>query len=456
MKIILVLLLSLPFFSCYTQSGAIRPSAKNKIAENTENIEFPDTIKRDTIIAILPSPVSSPSHSKAVVPVSNISNKETENKEPMARILLHKNMMFRNFFVYGKVQVVSKKLKINVAPGSIRATFVDENNIVISAHGHLAKISVPCTLSFVSGTKKFIDDEKEYRGGIIFTGSKAGFSVCNYIGIEDYLRGVVPLEIGVRAESDFEALKAQAVAARTYAFSRILSNKDKEFDLYPTVADQVYDGSANEYKLSDSAIISTKGIVITRKDGSLLDAYYHATCAGKTAAIDEVWNSRADSSLASRNDFRETGEAFCRTANSYFWKETWSISHFSQILRKYSRLTTGEMAFDGTVRDVRVLSRTSSGRVAVLQVISDNGAYNYGKDKARFVLRRPTKDEGILKSANFDIKIEGSNVVATGIGFGHGIGMCQNGTLERARAGQDFKRILSAYYSQINFGNYAQ
>jgi stage II sporulation protein D len=101
------------------------------------------------------------------------------------------------------------------------------------------------------------------------------------------------------------------------------------------------------------------------------------------------------------------------------------------------------------VRAVNVLSRTPSNRVDVLEIRSNSGTFTYGKDRSRFVLRRPTRDEGILRSANFNIRIDGNNVVATGRGFGHGIGMCQNGALERSRRGQNFIQILSAYYTNI-------
>jgi stage II sporulation protein D len=89
-----------------------------------------------------------------------------------------------------------------------------------------------------------------------------------------------------------------------------------------------------------------------------------------------------------------------------------------------------------------------------LTVVSEKGTFSYGKDKVRFVLRRPTKDEDILKSAIFNIKIENNSVVATGYGYGHGIGMCQIGAIERSRAKQSYIEILNSYYSNIKFSSW--
>jgi len=470
MKTLPLLLLIFLLSSCSVQNTAARPSRTTEFksvdasAASTGSATEENSASETNSVAEIAeeAPKTPPAETKTAPSVAE-PVEAVEAAERKVRVLLHKNLSSRNIFIHGKVNIVSKTLRIGISSGNLNILFVDENTVQISAFGRSAEIALPCTLSFVSGastastgsaTECFSDGDKKYRGGIIFTGDKQGFSIINYVDVEDYLRGVVPLEIGVRPESDFEALKAQAVAARTYALARVLRMNSREFDLLPTVSDQVYGGANPEYKLSDSAIVSTKGIVMLGANGLLLDAFYHATCAGKTAAVNEVWNSSPNPSLVSRNDTRENGESFCRHANTYSWRETWTIQQFSQILQKYSRQTSGETPFDGTVKSLSVQSRTPSGRVASLKVVSDRGTYYYGRDRVRFVLRRPTNDEGILRSARFDIKIQGSQVIATGSGFGHGIGLCQNGALGRSRAGQNFREILSAYYTDIKFSQW--
>lgn len=461
MKILPFLLIFLFSLSCSLQSTAVRPSKNKefieKKVENNNILENHDTISQETENAITKEDTILKENN---LPVPTLPKEiETEQKitdtfpEHKVRILLHKNQLSRNFFIYGRAVIISKTHKINIASGSLNVSFINENTAKISAFNRSAQITLPCTLSIVSDEKLFGDNEKKYRGGIILSGEKNGFSVINYIGVEDYLRGVVPLEIGVRGNSDFEALKAQAVAARTYTLARVSANFNNEYDLLPTVADQVYGGANCEYELSDSAVMQTQEIVIVKNNGELVNAYYHATCGGKTAAIDEVWRSKADNSLVSRSDLREDGTAFCSAANSYSWKESWTKSQFSEILEKYSR-ASNETPFDGNIKQIWVSKRSPCGRVSELIVVSDKGTFTYGKDKVRFVMRIPTKDEGILRSAKFDIKIENNNVVATGFGYGHGIGMCQNGALNRAKAGQKYSEILEAYYTNIKFSSW--
>jgi len=452
--------------SCFSQNSPVRPSKNQEYKEKREKREDRRNKNEEKDNISIENDIILEETEDIIVEVDVIlqENQKIEDTlqikiiteiidTPKVRILLHKNQSSRNFSIYGKARIASQTHRINIASGTLKVSFVDKNTAEISAFWHSAKIALPCTLSVVSGEKIFSDSEKKYRGSIIFTGENQGFSVINYIAVEDYLRGVVPLEIGVRQQSDFEALKAQAVAARTYTLARVLKNFSNDYDLLPTVADQVYGGSNCEYELSDSAVLQTQGIVIVKNDGELVNAFYHATCAGKTAAIDEVWRSQPDNSLVSRSDLRADGTAFCSFANSYSWKETWTINQFSEILRKYSRLSN-EMPFDGIVKQVSVVSRTPSGRVAELLVVSDKGTFRYGKDKVRFVMRTPTKDEGILKSARFDIKIENNHVIATGFGYGHGIGMCQNGALSRAKVGQNYSEILKAYYTDIDFSDW--
>jgi len=457
MRFSLFLLVSILIFLSSLQSAAsVRPSKADKFQEPVAADASAAKINPQKEIPV--DPVSLEKNSDAPLDTANKAIKfypltdSVANSSRKVRVLLHKNIISRNFFVYGKIKILSDSVKVTISQGSIRFLQINENRAEISAHGRFAQVNLPCTLSFISGTNVFSDGNVEYRGDIIFSSDKNGFSVINFIDVEDYLRGVVPPEIGIRAETEFESLKAQAVAARTYTLSKVLRGADKEFDLLPTIADQVYGGVNCEYALSDLAVEETRGIVMLKNDATLLETYYHSSCGGITASIDEVWNSAPNGSLVSRRDFRPNGAPYCGNSKSYSWKETWTISQFSQILKKYSVLSN-EAHFEGTVKSVSVVSKSASGRVIDLAVVSEKGTFHYGKDKVRFVLRRP-KDESILRSAIFNIKIENAHVVATGCGYGHGIGMCQTGAIERSKAGQNYIEILNSYYSRVKFSSW--
>jgi len=310
---------------------------------------------------------------------------------------------------------------------------------------------LPCTLLARSGQNYFELGEHSYRGSIILADGKDGsFSVVNYCTVEEYLRGVVPLEIGKRPDSDIEAIKAQAVAARTYTYKKIVQNRARPFDLVATIEDQVYGGVNAENPVSDRAIQMTENRVMVYGD-SLIYAYYHSTCGGVTANIDEVWNKQPLPYLKQIRDVGADGRAFCSISNQFTWKETWQTQALSSIAQRYSR---GESSKTGPVKGmitrITVKDRYRCGRVSTCRIAAGGAAYEYTGDRIRFVLRRNSAGHPILRSLYFEVlEVNAKYVKLSGRGYGHGIGMCQMGALGRARAGQTFEEILRAYYSGI-------
>jgi len=113
---------------------------------------------------------------------------------------------------------------------------------------------------------------KKYRGTITFTRSDSGFLVVNNLPMNEYLRGVVPLEIGSRTPAEFAAVQAQAVAARTYAYKHLTSSR--AFDMYATVQDQVYGGVDPQQPQSGSSIVTTADIVVVYKAQPITTPYH--------------------------------------------------------------------------------------------------------------------------------------------------------------------------------------
>jgi len=290
---------------------------------------------------------------------------------------------------------------------------------------------------------------KLYRGNLrLYSDADRNSYLVNVIPVEEYLRGVVPLEIGQKAPADSAAVQAQAVAARTYTYRKMSDRKSHPFDLLTTVSDQVYGGFSAEYKWSDKAVLSTKDIVMTYT-GDFVEAYYHSTCAGKTAAKHEVWGGAKVPYLVSRPDSAANGVVYCSHSPRIRWTETWKLPDFNKIVRQYSRETVGQKTFSDYVSSVMVTGKSESGRVESCIVAGPESTEQYGGDKIRFVFRRPAAGHPILFSSNFTITRSGDEVVAHGCGYGHGIGMCQMGAVGRARSGQSFQTILAAYYTGV-------
>ncbi len=290
-----------------------------------------------------------------------------------------------------------------------------------------------------------------YPGTLVFLpprGTTENPRIINQVHIDDYLLGVLPPELGQRSADEFEAIKAQAVAARTYALSRLGQYEGKEYDLYADHHDQIYVGLQSTTKLIRRAVKETIGEVL-RYDGNLIEAYYHSTCGGFTDDITAVWGKDYVPYLHPASD-----DTFCRWSKYSVWTEIWDNKTLYTNLQRYlqSRGTAPFKTFTA-IRGIRTDGTTPGGRVGKLIIETDRGVIILPSDESRWALGRPSTDGPILQSARFTLYPEYDDygelmrLTATGNGYGHGIGMCQCGMIGRARAGHDYRHILEHYYT---------
>ena len=293
---------------------------------------------------------------------------------------------------------------------------------------------------------------KTYRGRLKLWREEDHFSCLNLLPMEQYLRGVVPHEIGNLPPSGFEAMKAQAVASRTYAVQRLLASRDRAWDMVDTVADQVYRGAEAESPAANRAIAATRGQLLFAGDEPA-EIYYASTCGGSTTAIDEVWQHDPVPHLCMVRDVDAEGRAWCRSSKLYRWRQGWSAKQLGQILRAYLPPAAGLPAGTeiGYLKDIAVTERTPEGRAKRLVVTTDRGEFVVLGDRIRSALKRDLEGNA-LRSIFFELKTERDKqgrlvrIIATGAGWGHGIGMCQVGAIGRSTAGQRYDEILAAYY----------
>jgi len=160
----------------------------------------------------------------------------------------------------------------------------------ILINGRLVDLDVGTSLYLIpANPQSYLTFEgKNYRGIFILRGSPRGTILINVLNLEDYLKGVVPGELSPLHFGELEALKAQAIAARTYALKNIGQFSDLGFDLYATPQSQVYEGLSIEHPLSSRAVDETRGEVAVY-DGKLINALYTSTCGGATENVEEIF-----------------------------------------------------------------------------------------------------------------------------------------------------------------------
>jgi stage II sporulation protein D len=273
-----------------------------------------------------------------------------------------------------------------------------------------------------SGSLKF--NRKSYRGSFLIFSNVSNMMLVNKVELENYLYGVLPFEVSTKWPA--EVLKAQAVAARTFAIYNKLNNKMPEYDLDSNVNSQVYGGMDKESPTTNAAIDGTKGEVLAF-NGAVIQAFFHANSGGKTASSREVWGGNL-------NYLSSVDDPYSAKGRGYKWNAVISRDKISSILTR-----AGYKA--GTVYELLVQDKTESGRVKTLKIKGSENEYII-KAKDLRTLAGPDR----IRSTNFSVSVEGNSFYFEGFGWGHGVGMSQEGAREMAEEGWGYKEILDYYY----------
>ena len=324
-----------------------------------------------------------------------------------------------------------------------------------------------------------------YRGQIKLVCPKEGyFNIVNLLGVEEYLKGVVPNEMPVHF--GLEALKAQAVAARNYVLSpRIKSSPN--YDVVDSVASQVYFGANTEKELSNQAVEETKGIVAIY-DWNLILALYSSTAGGYTESYENafsepqtgVFPAKPKPYLTGVPDYEDFGilndeesaakfykskpKSFDNKSSYYRWERKWTQEELQNEVQNHiaaqsaagfvhPAVQRGEII--GQIKGLKVLERGLSGKIMKLEIQTET--QNYVVEKELVIRRLFTVDGKALPSANFVIEQEFDeednlkNIKIYGGGYGHGVGLSQYGAGYMAtHLHKTYDEILKHYYQGIS------
>lgn len=271
---------------------------------------------------------------------------------------------------------------------------------------------------------------KWYRGRARVVPTAQGLTVVNYVNLEEYLYSVVGAE--VPTNWPMEALKAQAVAARSYALYQRQTSANTVFDVGDTTRWQVYSGLEEEAATTQAAVQATEGQVLTF-GGQIINAVFHSSSGGHTENVEDVWQQPLPY-LRGVPDYDQEAPVF-----------SWQVQLTADEIQQ-------EISSVGNVIAFEPERLTPRGRVVTMRVVGDAGETTVSGNELRrmFNLRSTLftvqPQFGRVASAD-DGAQRPSEFVINGGGFGHGIGMSQYGAYGMARQGQEYHQILAHYYS---------
>ncbi|MFW5804111.1 MAG: SpoIID/LytB domain-containing protein [bacterium] len=267
---------------------------------------------------------------------------------------------------------------------------------------------------------------REYRGNLYLSVDYNRILMINELDLDEYLAGVVEAEGGPNATSEY--YKAQAILCRTYALKNLKRHIEEEFNLCDEVHCQAYKGRC---RINESILYSckiTNGLVAVHSDTSLITAAFHANCGGETQDANNIW-------LISKPYLVSVKDPYCLNKHGANWGKNLPVSEWKDYLVK--------KGFDlVNLTSIKNFSR---------EVVHRTNFYKINNDS---ILFNKLRTDWKLKSSFFSV-IQKENVITLkGKGYGHGVGMCQEGAMEMSTRGFSFKQIIDFYYKDVQIINY--
>jgi len=350
-------------------------------------------------------------------------------KDVKVRVLIGENLTTAEIGLSGDVRVYPEGLKNKYqVPYTKTLKLALNGPKKVSVNG--IKVAGPVII-VPQKKSKLIWNKNEYTSPIYIVAGEKTFSLVEHTPLENYLYGVLPYEMNYTWP--IEALKAQAVAARTYTLNSIKSTANRSFDLYDDVRSQVYRGSGKVYDSIKEAVDATRGKVL-RYDGDIFFTYYHANCGGGTDNVN-IWNAMTPS-------IKPLQGASCKY-DSHSTSYTWKMNVPNEKITKYAN----SIGLKGTIKDVVIAKKTSSGRASYLTLKTTQGSKQISC--ARFRL-----GTGIRSCKLTKLSVGSKETAFEGHGYGHGIGMCQDGAKGMANEKFTYEQILKHYYPGSKLGAY--
>lgn len=284
--------------------------------------------------------------------------------------------------------------------------------------------------SLVLTSKLPVVKQRKYEDDFEISASEKKLTIVNLVDIDNYLAGVVESEGG--GGKHLEYYKVQSLMSRTYAMKYLGKHKKEGFDLCDRVHCQAYHSMMRFTPLIDSAVAQTHDLIMADKRGNFIDSYFHANCGGQTCEPQQVWNTKIDY----LSSFIDT---FCMYTKQATWEKRISQESWKDFLVNKYNYPLYDSAYSSIIFSFDQPQRLSFYLHPIFGIPL-----------------RDIREEFDLKSTFFSCYPEGTDVVIIGRGFGHGVGLCQEGAMKMAKSGYNYSQIALYYFPNIKIVNYSE
>jgi len=287
------------------------------------------------------------------------------------------------------------------------------SDLLISGKTKLELISTsPETLSYITPADSKL--RRKVTGHLGFWNGKTKLKVVNTLDLEVYISGVIEAESGSKQNEEY--YKVQAVICRTYALANKFKHSKNGFHLCDEVHCQVYKGISESNPDIISATISTSDVVVVDEDVNLITTAFHSNCGGNTINSEHVWSKPVPY-------LKAVEDTFCLNMPHSKWQKSVKKVNWMGFFKGKAAEDEAQLEYTDNVR----ITYTPSG-----------------------IHYKEIRKEFNLNSTLFQIEEKDSEVIISGRGFGHGVGLCQEGAMSMSQQGYDYISILHHYFTDIH------
>ena len=270
------------------------------------------------------------------------------------------------------------------------------------------------------GKVRTYDDNLEIR----LAPDNSQFILINKVDLENYIAGVVESEGGKGSNQEY--YKIQAILCRTYLLAHLNRHILEGYEVCDDVHCQAYTSKTSDANIL-RAVLDVKGIVVVDNNLNLITAAFHSNCGGETCNSQDVW-------AMPTTYLKSVKDTFCRKQSQAYWQRSIPLEDWQAYLQLKHRYPV-----DDTINNIGATSFSQSSGRAI-----------YFKDKELKIPLKTIRADFKLKSTYFSIEQKGDSVIFTGRGYGHGVGLCQEGAMQMAKLKYSYEYIMHYYYKDVN------